>query len=81
MPDEDNLRHWSHHYSTATVDYPVFRAAMRNYNNVSFMFGLEELCFCLLTNMKDHSNNGIHDAKEQTIENLQQSDNMSRDET
>jgi Bromodomain len=41
MPDEENMRHWSHHYSTDTVDDPVFRAAMRGYDSVSFVFGLE----------------------------------------
>mmetsp|Transcript_9495 Transcript_9495/g.13456 ORF Transcript_9495/g.13456 Transcript_9495/m.13456 type:complete len:1151 (+) Transcript_9495:176-3628(+) len=41
MPDEENMRHWSHHFSTNTVDDPVFRAAMRGYDNVSFVFGLE----------------------------------------
>lgn len=41
MPDEENMRHWSHHYSTDTVDDPVFRAAMRGTDSVSFVFGLE----------------------------------------
>ena len=41
MPDEENMRNWSHHYSTDTVDDPVFRAAMRGYDAVSFVFGLE----------------------------------------
>lgn len=41
MPDEENMRHWSHHYSTDTVEDPVFRAAMRGYGAVSFVFGLE----------------------------------------
>jgi len=41
MPDEENMRHWSHHFSTDTVDDPVFRAAMRGYDDVSFVFGLE----------------------------------------
>ena len=41
MPDEENMRHWSHHYSTDTCDDPVFRAAMRNFSDVSFIFGLE----------------------------------------
>jgi len=41
MPDEENMRHWSHHYTTDTVDDPVFRAAMRGCDAVSFMFGLE----------------------------------------
>ena len=41
MPDEENMRHWSHHHSTDTVDDPVFRAAMRGYDAVSFVFGLE----------------------------------------
>eukprot|EP00977_Amphora_coffeiformis_P028190 scaffold34810_cov183-Amphora_coffeaeformis.AAC.1 len=41
MPDEENMRHWSHHYSTDTVDDPVFRAAMRGCDAVSFVFGLE----------------------------------------
>ena len=39
--DEENMRHWSHHYSTDTVDDPVFRAAMRGCDAVSFVFGLE----------------------------------------
>jgi len=41
MPDEENMRSWSHHFSTDTVDDPVFRAAMRGYDTVSFVFGLE----------------------------------------
>lgn len=41
MPDEENMRHWSHHHSIDTVDDPVFRAAMRGYDSVSFVFGLE----------------------------------------
>jgi hypothetical protein len=41
MPDEENMRHWSHHHSTDTVDDPVFRTAMRGYDSVSFVFGLE----------------------------------------
>ena len=41
MPDEENMRHWSHHFSTDTVDDPVFRAAMRGTDAVSFVFGLE----------------------------------------
>jgi hypothetical protein len=41
MPDEENMRHWSHHHSTDTVDDPVFRAAMRATDSVSFVFGLE----------------------------------------
>ena len=41
MPKEENMRHWSHHYSTDTVDDPVLRAAMRCLNDVSFVFGLE----------------------------------------
>lgn len=41
MPDEENMRQWSHHYSTDTVDDPVFRAAMRGTEAVSFVFGLE----------------------------------------
>jgi Bromodomain len=41
MPDEENMRHWSHHYTTDTVDDPVFRAAMRGTDAVSFVFGLE----------------------------------------
>ena len=41
MPDEENMRSWSHHHSTDTVDDPIFRAAMRGYDQVSFVFGLE----------------------------------------
>lgn len=41
MPDEQNMRNWSHHHSTDTVDDPIFRAAMRGYDTVSFVFGLE----------------------------------------
>ncbi len=41
MPDEENMRDWSHHYKTDTVDDPIFRAAMRGYDSVSFVFGLE----------------------------------------
>jgi hypothetical protein len=35
------MRCWSHHHSTDTVDDPVFRAAMRGCDVVSFVFGLE----------------------------------------
>jgi hypothetical protein len=41
MPDEENMRSWSHHYKADTVDDPIFRAAMRGYDSVSFVFGLE----------------------------------------
>jgi DNA repair and recombination protein RAD54 and RAD54-like protein len=41
MPDEENMRLWSHHHSTDTVDDPIFRAAMRGCDAVSFVFGLE----------------------------------------
>lgn len=41
MPDEENMRQWSHHHTTDTVDDPVFRAAMRGTDSVSFVFGLE----------------------------------------
>lgn len=41
MPDEENMRHWSHHHTTDTVDDPIFRAAMRGSDTVSFVFGLE----------------------------------------
>ena len=41
MPDEENMRSWSHHHSTDTVDDPIFRAAMRGCDAVSFVFGLE----------------------------------------
>jgi hypothetical protein len=41
MPDEENMRNWSHHFSTDTCDDPVFRAAMRGTDIVSFVFGLE----------------------------------------
>lgn len=41
MPDEENMRSWSHHHTTDTVDDPIFRAAMRGCDAVSFVFGLE----------------------------------------
>lgn len=41
MPDEENMRHWSHHYKVDTVDDPVFRTAMQGSDAVSFVFGLE----------------------------------------
>jgi hypothetical protein len=41
MPDEEHMRNWSHHHSTDTVDDPIFRAAMRGYDSVSFVFALE----------------------------------------
>ena len=41
MPDEENMRNWSHHHSADTVDDPIFRSAMRDCNLVSFVFGLE----------------------------------------
>lgn len=41
LPDEENMRNWSHHHTTDTVDDPIFRAAMRGCDSVSFVFGLE----------------------------------------
>lgn len=41
MPDEENMRSWSHHFRTDTCDDPIFRAAMRGCDSVSFVFGLE----------------------------------------
>jgi hypothetical protein len=41
MPDEEDMRQWSHHHSVDTVDDPVFRAALRGRDVVSFVFGLE----------------------------------------
>ncbi|KAL3924479.1 MAG: hypothetical protein SGILL_001018, partial [Bacillariaceae sp.] len=41
MPEEENMRDWSHHHKTDTLDDPVFRAAMRGYDSVSFTFALE----------------------------------------
>ena len=41
MPDEENMRSWSHHHTTDTVDDPIFRAAMRGCEAVSCVFGLE----------------------------------------
>lgn len=41
MPDEEDMRNWSHHHSADTVDDPVFRMAMRGFDSVSFVFGLE----------------------------------------
>jgi len=41
MPDEENMRSWSHHHTTDSVDDPVFRSAMRGCDSVSFVFGLE----------------------------------------
>ena len=41
MPDEEDMRSWSHHFSSDTCDDPVFRAAMKGYDHVSFVFGLE----------------------------------------
>jgi len=41
MPDEENMRDWSHHFSTETCDDPVMRAAMKGFDSISFVFGLE----------------------------------------
>lgn len=41
LPDEENMRSWSHHFSSDTCDDPVFRTAMNGYDHVSFVFGLE----------------------------------------
>ncbi len=41
MPDEENMRSWSHHYDVSSCDDPIFRAAMRGTDAVSFIFGLE----------------------------------------
>jgi hypothetical protein len=35
------MREWAHHHRTDTVDDPVFRAAMRGCDSVSFVFSLE----------------------------------------
>jgi hypothetical protein len=41
MPDEENMRSWSHHVGADTCDDPVMRAAMKGFDTVSFVFGLE----------------------------------------
>ena len=41
MPEEEDMRNWSHHFKTDTCDDPIFRAAMQGYDTVSFVFGLE----------------------------------------
>jgi hypothetical protein len=41
MPDEEDMRQWSHHHTVDTVDDPIFRAALRGRDAVSFVFGLE----------------------------------------
>ena len=41
MPDEEDMRQWSHHHNVDTVDDPIFRAALRGRDTVSFVFGLE----------------------------------------
>ena len=41
MPDEENMHSWSHHYDVSSCDDPIFRAAMRGTDAVSFVFGLE----------------------------------------
>jgi len=41
MPEEEDMRNWSHHFNTDTCDDPIFRAAMKGYDTVSFVFGLE----------------------------------------
>ena len=40
MPDEEDMRNWSHHFNVNTCDDPVFREAMQGYDTVSFVFGL-----------------------------------------
>ena len=41
MPEEEDMRNWSHHFKTDTCDDPIFRAAMAGTDRVSFVFGLE----------------------------------------
>ena len=41
MPDEEDMRSWSHHHGVESVDDPVFRAALQGTDAVSFVFALE----------------------------------------
>ena len=51
MPDEEDMRDWSHHFGADTCDDPVFRAAMQGTDSVSFVFGLE-VTWDLITSRK-----------------------------
>ena len=71
------MRNWSHHHNTNTVDDPIFRAAMRGYNSVSFVFGLEVTWDKLQKRQNDEEDlramNELEELEE--LQNLQEEDN------
>merc|ERR1712194_916919 len=73
MPDEENMRSWSHHHSTDTVDDPVFRAAMRGYDAVSFVFGLEVTWSLIQQRQQEEEEQQAMEALE-ALENMQDTD-------
>merc|ERR1712194_698680 len=71
MPDEENMRSWSHHHSTDTVDDPIFRAAMRGYDAVSFVFGLEVTWSLIQQRQQEEEERQAMEALE-VLENMEQ---------
>lgn len=80
MPDEENMRHWSHHHTTDTVDDPVFRAAMRGSDAVSFVFGLE-VTWSLIQERQQEEEERQAMRELEAAEALQEDDEDGDDET
>lgn len=84
MPDEENMRHWSHHHTTDTVDDPVFRAAMRGLDSVSFVFGLEVTWSLIQQRQQDEEDRlaleAIQEAGEEELENALAANNGDNEE-
>ncbi|KAL7581624.1 hypothetical protein ACA910_022177 [Epithemia clementina (nom. ined.)] len=72
MPDEENMRHWSHHHSTDTVDDPIFRAAMRGCDAVSFVFGLEVTWSLIQQRQQEEEERQAMEALENCTQNLEE---------
>eukprot|EP00536_Pseudo-nitzschia_multiseries_P001543 jgi/Psemu1/294450/fgenesh1_pm.19_\ len=79
MPDEENMRSWSHHHTTDTVDDPIFRAAMRGFDSVSFVFGLEVTWGKIQQRQQEEEDRAAMKELE-AMEELQQIDEDSEDE-
>ena len=107
MPDEENMRQWSHHHSTeyvgsrkrgfwilsfwalcfslcrfflfcrvSTVDDPIFRAAMKGNDTVSFVFGLEVTWSLIQQRQQEEEERLAMEA----LQSIRESDNEDEDE-
>ena len=79
MPDEENMRSWSHHHSTDTVDDPIFRAAMRGCDAVSFVFGLE-VTWSLIQQRQQEEEERLAMQELEAIQELQDEDEEDGDD-